>query len=142
MTELDTRVVEQTMRIAARPETVWRFWTDPDLLREWWGTAVGFDAQPGGVCSVRSENGWVMQGEFVELVPHERIVFTFGWEPAEGLPEIAPGSTQVEVTLVPEGGDTVLTLRHSGIPARYAGDHTQGWTRHLELLAVAAPHKG
>jgi len=32
--------VEQTIRIAASPETVWTFWTEPQRLAEWWGVAV------------------------------------------------------------------------------------------------------
>lgn len=142
MTELDTRVVEQTVRIAARPETVWSFWTDPELLREWWGPASGFDPQPGGAYRIAMEHGPVIRGEFVELVPYERIVFSFGWEPGEGRPEMGPGSTRVEVTLVPDGPDTVLTLRHSDVPARYTSEHGEGWGHHLALLASAVTHKG
>lgn len=146
MTEVDTRTVEQTIRIAARPETVWAYWTDPELLREWWGAAGPFDATPGGeyrVSMSHHDPAPVMGGQFLELVPHERIVFSFGWEPAEGLPEIAVGSSRVEVTLVADGGDTVLTLRHSGIPARYGDDHAAGWAQELAGLAQAvANHKG
>jgi uncharacterized protein YndB with AHSA1/START domain len=135
VTETVTTTVEQTIRIAARPETVWAYWTDPELLREWWGAAVAFDTQPGGDYLIEMPQGPVMGGEFVELVPHERIVFTFGWVPSEGLPEIALGETRVEVTLVEDDGDTVLTLRHSGIPAVYAADHGVGWSQHLAALA-------
>lgn len=143
MTETDIRAVEQTIRIEARPQTVWRYWTDLELLREWWGTATGFDPSPGGSYRIEMGPGPVVGGEFLELVPHERIVFSFGWEPAEGLPEIPVGSNRVEVTLVPDGDDTVLTLRHSGIPAVYAAEHGEGWGHHLSLLAAAmANHKG
>ena len=47
MTETETRTVEQTVRIAARPETVWRFWTDPERMRQWWGTSSNLEARPG-----------------------------------------------------------------------------------------------
>ncbi len=77
-----------------------------------------------------------MGGQFLELHPYERLVFSFGWEQAEGLPEIAIGETTVEVTLLADGTDTVLTLRHSGIPARYGDDHREGWSRHLAGLAT------
>ena len=36
VTDPDTTVVEQTVRIDARPETVWRYWTDPERLCDWW----------------------------------------------------------------------------------------------------------
>ena len=37
---MKTRVAAETLRVAARPETVWRYWTDPDRMREWWGRAM------------------------------------------------------------------------------------------------------
>ncbi|MCU1361076.1 MAG: hypothetical protein JWN99_2365, partial [Ilumatobacteraceae bacterium] len=43
----------------------------------------------------------------------------------------------VEVTLVEDDGDTILTLRHTGIPEALGGSHAAGWTRHLPLLAAA-----
>ena len=142
MSETDTLVVEQTVRIAARPETVWRFWTDPQRMCDWWGAAATLDPRPGGTCTIEMGGGPVMQGEFLELVPHERIVFSFGWEPTEGAPAIAPGSTRVEVTLAADGDDTILTLRHSGIPATLADRHRAGWELFLPILAeVAAGHQ-
>jgi uncharacterized protein YndB with AHSA1/START domain len=130
-------VVEQTLRIAARPETVWQYWTDPKLMCDWWGTAAQLDAQPGGTCRVEMDGGPVMRGEYLELVPYERIVFTFGWEPTDGAPPIPPGSTRVEVSLVAHEGDTILTMRHT-IPAAQAELHRSGWEAFLPRLAAAA----
>jgi uncharacterized protein YndB with AHSA1/START domain len=138
MNETDTALVEQTVRISARPETVWKYWTDPQQLCEWWGVAAELDPRPGGMCRVEMASGPVMLGEYVELRPYDRLVFTFGYEPAEGSPAIAPGASRVEVTLVEDAGDTILTLRHTGIPTVFAGVHAAGWTQHLPLLVRAA----
>src|SRR5437763_17205950 len=108
VTDTDSGVVEQTLRIAARPETVWRYWTDPVRMCDWWGSAAELDPQPGGACVVEMDGGGTMRGEYVELVPHERIVFSFGWDAAEGAPPVSPGSTLVEITLTPDGDDTIL----------------------------------
>src|SRR5262245_57294672 len=99
MTHTDVGVVEQTLRIGARPETVVRYVTVPGRLSDWWGPAVELDARPGGEYVIESgEGGPTMRGEFVELVPHERIVFLFGWDPMQGRgPFIPPKSTRVEV---------------------------------------------
>ncbi len=134
----DRTVVEHTVRISARPETVWRYWTDPERMCAWWGATAVLDPRPGGACLVDLGSGPVMRGEFVELVPHERIVFTFGWEPTEGAPAVAPGSTRVEITLTPDGDDTILALRHSGIPAPHVDEHRSGWGHFLPMLAAAA----
>ena len=137
MNEPATRTVEQTLRIEARPETVWRYWTDPQRMCEWWGATAELDPRPGGTCLVEMGGGPVMRGEYLELVPHERIVFSFGWDPTDGAPAVTPGSTRVEITLTDDGGDTIMTLRHTGIPAAIAEEHRAGWAHFLPLLAAA-----
>ena len=67
MTDARTRVVEQTLRISARPETVWLYWTDPQRMCDWWGAAAELDPRPGGTCRVEMGGGPVMVGEYVEL---------------------------------------------------------------------------
>ena len=84
------------------------------------------------------DNGLVVRGEYVELVPHERIVFSFGVEPDERVPALPPGSSRVEITLTPDGTGTILALRHSGLPAGTSEAQRDGWLRHLPLLATAA----
>ena len=138
MTQGEDAVVEQTLRIRARPETVWRYWTDPERMCEWWGAAAQLDPRPGGACVVEMGGGGVMRGEYVELVPHERIVFTFGWDPTAGAPDVPPGSTRVEVTLTADGSDTILALRHTGLPLASTDEHRGGWSHFLPLLATAA----
>jgi uncharacterized protein YndB with AHSA1/START domain len=137
VTDADTRTVEQTLRINARPETVWRYWTDPQRMCDWWGTAAELEPRPGGICRVDMGGGAVVLGEYVELVPHERIVFTFGWEPTPSAPDVAPGSTRVEVTLTADDGDTIMTLRHTGLPAAAVEAHDAGWGHFLPLLVAA-----
>jgi uncharacterized protein YndB with AHSA1/START domain len=131
-------VVEQTVRIGARPETVWRYWTDPARMCTWWGQAADLDPRPGGVCVVDLGGGAVMRGEYLELVPYERLVFSLGWDPVEGGPDVPPGSTRVEVTLAPDGDGTVLTVRHIGLPASQVADHAGGWAHFLGVLAEVA----
>jgi uncharacterized protein YndB with AHSA1/START domain len=132
--------IEQTVRIAAPPETVWTFWTEPHRLAEWWGSDAEVVAEPGGRFRVVMESGPVMRGTFTALDPPHRLVFTFGWEHNPPGEPLAPESTRVEVTLTPDGGETVLLLRHFDMPATHAADHEKGW-RHFvgeRLAAVAA----
>jgi uncharacterized protein YndB with AHSA1/START domain len=141
MNNMESGMIEQTLRIQARPETVWRFFTDPARLSRWLGPAE-LDARPGGAIRVLLEDGPrpVLRGEFVELVPHKLIVFTFGWEPAAGAPDIPPGSSRVEVTLIGDGDGTRLTLRHSGLPRALEGETSDGWAHFLRRLrTVVAP---
>jgi len=134
--------VERTIRISARPATVWRYWTDPERICDWWGASAELDPRSGGICLVRLGGDAVMRGEFVELVPYRRIVFTLGWEPADGAPPVPPGSTTVTITLAEDDGDTILTLRHTGLPPAARHMHRSGWAHFLPMLASAAGHNG
>jgi uncharacterized protein YndB with AHSA1/START domain len=136
VTDVETKVIEQTIRIAAAPEIVWQHWVDSERVTAWFGPAA-LDPRPGGEFRIEMEHGPVMLGEFVELVPHERVVFTFGWQ-GNAPDQVGPGSTRVEITLVPDGDGTVLTLRHTEMPVTHAADHAQGWARCLPILAERA----
>jgi uncharacterized protein YndB with AHSA1/START domain len=128
VTDLTLQTIEQRVRIAASPATVWSFWTDAERLCEWWASAAEVEARPGGVFRVTmGDGGPVMLGEYVELQPHARLVFSFGWEHAEMRDLVPPGSTQVEVILTPDGDYTEVLLRHSLLPAAQAAEHAKGW---------------
>jgi uncharacterized protein YndB with AHSA1/START domain len=122
--------------IDATPETIWPYLTQADKHIEWDGTEAELDARPGGVYRVLVAGRFQAAGEFVEVVPMQRIVYTFGWD-QEGNP-IKPGSTRVEITLTAEGSKTRLRLVHSGLPADAVSDHTNGWDHYLERLAIRA----
>ena len=75
-------------------------------------------------------------GQFVEVEPPRRVVFTWGWT---GMFEVVPGSTRVEVTLAAEDGGTRVVLRHYGLPDDDAlGQHREGWQLYLGRLSVRA----
>jgi uncharacterized protein YndB with AHSA1/START domain len=137
-TTTPTTTVEQTVRLAATPETVWSFWTDPARLSQWWGTATDVVVEPGGDYRIVMEPGRVMRGSFVELDPPHRLVFTFGWESNAPGDALAPGTTTVEVTLTPDGDGTELVLRHSDMPTTHAPDHAYGWQLFVGERLVAA----
>src|SRR5258708_6372542 len=109
--------------IDATPETIWPFLTQPDKHVEWEGTVADIDPRPGGVYRVLVAGQFQSAGEYVEVVPNEKVVYTFGWD-QEGHP-IPPGSTTIEITLHPEGGKTRVRLVHSGLPEGAIAHHTQ-----------------
>jgi uncharacterized protein YndB with AHSA1/START domain len=126
--------IQVEKRIRARPETVFAFLTDPALYRQWKGREAQLDARPGGIYRVVMPGG-IALGEYHVVDPPRRVVFSWGWE---GNPEVPPGSSLVEISLVPEGTETVLHLRHSGLPAAASAQHDQGWVHYLGRLDVAA----
>jgi uncharacterized protein YndB with AHSA1/START domain len=128
--------IEVTEHIAAPPEAIWPYLTEPQLHARWMGTRVELDARPGGVYSAWMKEGLRSSGEFVELDPPRRLVFTWGWDHD---PLVTPGSTRVEVTLEPEGDGTLVRLRHHDLPTPESCEHhTMGWRQYLSRLAIAA----
>jgi uncharacterized protein YndB with AHSA1/START domain len=132
--------VERELAIDASPETVWGFLTDPDKVQRWWGQSVSFDPRPGGEFVVVVSRTHTTRGEFVELDPPRRLVYTWGWETGPpGQELVPPGSTTVEIDLEPSGAGTKLRFRHSGLPnAEAAQAHAEGWDHYLGRLTVTA----
>lgn len=128
--------VEREVHVAARPETIFPFLTDATKMLRWMGIAVELDPRPGGVYLVRINSQNVARGHFVEVVSHTRIVFTWGWEGANSA--VPPGSTTVEVSLIPDGDGTIVRLRHLGLPAEHRETHGVGWAHYLARLATLA----
>lgn len=107
------RDLQLQREIGARPETLWRCWTEPDLLKQWfcprpWAvTEAEIDLRPGGIFRTLMQGPGGEQhdnpGCFLEVVPNRRLVFTDalgpGWRPA------ASSFMTAIVTFVPiEGG--------------------------------------
>jgi uncharacterized protein YndB with AHSA1/START domain len=129
MAELTREVV-----VDASPATIFPFLTDPTAHVRWMGTEAALDPQAGGQYRVLVQGRHPGVGEFLEVVPDERVVFTFGWdEPDHPIPA---GSTEVEITLIPAGTKTTVRLVHRGLPDDAVGDHTSGWDHYLERLAA------
>ena len=132
-------VVEREVRIAARPETVFDFFVDPRKMLQWKGRKAELDPRPGGVYRVEISDEAVARGEYVEIEPPSRVVFTWGWEGQEsGVHAVPPGSSRVEVDLIPDGDGTLVRLRHLDLPAESREIHGQGWDLYLGRLVAAA----
>jgi uncharacterized protein YndB with AHSA1/START domain len=130
----ETFTVERELTIAARPETVWKLLVDPAEQSSWWGTALDFDARPGGPFRVEVIPGHIANGEFVEVAEPSRLVYTWGWE-GEG--SVQPGASTIEIVLEQSGDGTKLTFVHSGLPSEEAAaSHAQGWNNYLPRLAL------
>ncbi len=137
------RALEISRIVDAPRELVFKAWTDPEEIARWWGpqgfttTSLTMDLHPGGAyrACMRSPTGTLhcRQGVYQEIVPPERLVFTFAWEDAAG----DPGhETVVTVTFAEQGGKTLLTLHQATFETVAAcDDHRGGWTSCLERFA-------
>lgn len=129
-------------------ELVFKVWTDPKHVAQWWGPR-GFtnpvcelDLRPGGAILIhmRGPDGVVypMRGVYHEVVPPEKLVFTSAALDSDGNPMFEVLTT---VTFAEEGGKTKQILRARVIKktaqaAPYLAGMEQGWTQSLERLAA------
>jgi uncharacterized protein YndB with AHSA1/START domain len=121
--------------VKAEPSTIYALLLNP-AEQSWLGTDFELDPRPGGIYKVNVDGEHPALGEFVEVVANEKLVFTFGWnEPGHPIPA---GSTQVAITLIPDGDETLVRLVHSGLPDDAISDHSNGWQHFLDRLAVVA----
>jgi uncharacterized protein YndB with AHSA1/START domain len=132
----ETSLVEREIRIAARPETVFEYFTDPAKMVRWMGIEATLDPRPGGVFRVNVIGAAPVVGEYVALEPVTRIVFTWVFE--ERVLGIPPQATEVEVHFTPDGDETIVHVSHRKLPGSAASLHHAGWEHYLDRLAVAA----
>lgn len=137
------RALTVTRVLNAPRETVFRAWTDPKQLMQWWGPKhhpavhIEMDVRTGGTfrnCLRSSETGNELwhHGVFREVVEPSLLVFTFAWEEEgeRGIENI------VTITLEDLGGKTKLTLHQTPFQSDAERDgHGEGWGSTFERLA-------
>jgi uncharacterized protein YndB with AHSA1/START domain len=144
----DTQILI-TREFDAPRHLVYRAWTTPELIKRWWtgdrgeATLAEVDLRVGGkwryVMIATGGFEVAFHGEYLEIVPDERIVST---EVYEGAPDAQAVNT---LTLTEEAGRTKLTLlvQHSSQEDRDAHVNSgmeggmQEALDHLEELAVS-----
>lgn len=120
----DEPVITTRRFVKAPPALVWRAWTDPAALRQWWGPRVldlvvcEMDLRVGGTYRFvhRAPDGqeFAFRGEYRELDPPRRMVSTFIFD---GMPD----AYSVETLALEEvEGGTMITSRsvHSSLESR------------------------
>jgi uncharacterized protein YndB with AHSA1/START domain len=128
--------LDYEIRIAAPAEEVFAHFTDPRRLIRWLGRHAVIDPRPGGAWSIDVNGRDVVAGTYTAVEPFTRLEFTWAWRTASG--EDAAYESRVEVTFREEGGETVVKLRHHGLPGGLRDAHDGGWRHYLDRLATAS----
>lgn len=131
VTSLEVRRV-----LPATAEEVFAAWTDRELMGRWLSPAghaeVEVDLRVGGrfrVTMVGEGQRIEHTGEYLEIVPPRRLVFT--WRS----PYTGPEPTVVTIALRSVGDRTELRLTHDRLPEDQLGPHSGGWGRMVDRLA-------
>jgi uncharacterized protein YndB with AHSA1/START domain len=128
--------------INAPPARVYAAWTDPAQLKQWWGPegvqtqSLVADARTGGKYrwDLINREGEEMSvfGEYRELIPGKKIVFTWKWDDDDVWEN---RNSIVTVELSDRDGGTEVRLKHEQLPSEESRDrHNDGWNSVLDRL--------
>ena len=134
-------------------------WTQPEHFKNWYGP-TGFtipvaemDVRVGGkhlICMVSPDGSMKMwtTGEYTEIVPNKRLVYTDS--PADENGNVVdppfqghPGTTEVTVILEDQDGRTKMVVTHAGLPPEAQGAG-EGWNQAFSKMAdyiVSVPNQ-
>ena len=136
-------------------ELVWKVCTDPELVPKWWGprylTIVvdKMDLKVGGVWRYIQKdaegNEYAFNGVYKEVVPPERLTYTFEFEPMAGhistetitFEELPDGKTKITSRTTFNTLEDLEGMLQSGME----GGAVETWDRLEELLAVVRMEK-
>lgn len=120
---------------------VWQLWTEPEHFKNWYGPqgfsipVAEMDLSKGGqrlICMSSPDGNMTMWtvGEFTEIIPNERLVYTESMSDEHGNVVAPPNSnhpstTTVIVELEELNGQTKMVMTHEGVPADSPG--ASGW---------------
>jgi uncharacterized protein YndB with AHSA1/START domain len=142
MTQAENFTVEIKRHIKAPRDRVYAAWTDPEQLKQWFGPEnvqtrdLIADTRVGGEFrwDLINQEGEEMtiSGEFRDLKPNKKIVFTWKWEDDEVWKNHV---SIVTIELSDADGGTELRLMHEQLPTETLRDgHNEGWNSALSKL--------
>lgn len=135
-----SRTINQSIRVQASLGAIFKAFTEAGEMERWWPSAVESDPKTGGSFKYSFETldpsvpVEERAGKYTSVVPNQSI--SYPWN----IPGLEP-STNVAIEFSADGGETVVTLEHSGWSSDEASNgvfsmHEQGWGGFLQNLKI------
>jgi len=126
----------------APPEKIWAAWTDPGLVRQWFGSdpngqvlAACLDVKPGGRFEVTFANAdgtqYTAMGVYRRVEPFRLLQFSWQWKNEPGV------ETAIGVALFPDGTGTRMEFEHAGLLHLSTHNYASGWRSTFEKMQKA-----
>ena len=152
------KTINTTREFNAPLEKVWKAWTEPEQIKQWWGPkdftapVIKNDFRVGGKAlyamhgppGTEFDKDMWSTGTYKEIVPMQKIVVTDSFADESGnvvpgtyygMPDNFPLELLITVTFEEVNGKTKLTLNHEGFPDDDSGA-SQGWKETLDKFAA------
>lgn len=141
-TNTKTNTLEIRRTIKAPIEKVYRAWTEPEQISQWFGcdkvnkAVVSQELKVGGEYRIdancRDGSPGCVYGTFREIIPNQKLVYT--WTNASV--EYPANDTIVSIEFISRGNETEIHLVHSNFALEKSAEgHTFGWNECLDKLA-------
>jgi uncharacterized protein YndB with AHSA1/START domain len=139
MKETQTLMIHISRSFPATREALYKAWTDPDQLKQWWHPLgrrlkdVTNDVRPGGRVAYHFDDGLEITGEYSEVQDGRHLVYSWNWN----LPNEPVDNAQylLRVDFREEGGESVLEVRQENFSSQQAiKPHQEGWEHALDRL--------
>ena len=138
-----TNTLELRRTIKAPVEKVFKAWTEPEQISQWFGCdkvselRVTQDFRVGGqyrmdVVNCDDGNPKAVYGTFKEIVPNKKLVYSW----TNGSVEFPADDTLVSIEFIAKGNETEIHLVHSNFALdKSVEGHTLGWQQCFDKLA-------
>lgn len=130
LTDKGTITVETTFK--APIEKVWKAWTDPSLILQWFGSdpngqvlEANLDVRPGGSFNIMFVDSDLTRhtcsGVYDEVQEFNKLTFSWTWKSEPGVESF------VTLLLIPEGHFTRMQFEHAHVGNTSQHDYLSGW---------------
>ncbi len=118
-------VLEKEYWIKAPSEKIFACFTNEEAMLSWHGKEVTLDPVPGGIYKVVFPNDDVILGQYIEVVPNKKVVYTANYGNVK---------STVSVEFIPQNDGTLVKLRQEFLPEQDTSSFDGGWDYFINLL--------
>jgi uncharacterized protein YndB with AHSA1/START domain len=130
--------------IKAPIQEVWRAWTDPSVVMQWFGSDPNgkvknarLDVRQGGSFEVTFQDGDLTEhtcyGTYIEVKEDSALTFSWTWKSEPGV------TSFIDLNLTSIDQQTSMLFKHSGVGTASAHNYEKGWAdTFLKLERVLA----
>ncbi|NET34403.1 MAG: SRPBCC domain-containing protein [Cyanothece sp. SIO1E1] len=122
---MKTNSIHKEIWINAPIERAFASFTDAEAMLAWHGKEIEVNPVPGGIYKVTFEDGTTILGEYKEVSPHSRVIYSANYNGVDSL---------ITIDFLPRDGGTLIKLQQEFDPEQVTSSFDHGWNYFLQIL--------